>query len=377
MSFKLDISKEPEAVKNLGTFTTVKPLKVVKPYLESYLVKNLIDAKAYNLVNRCEEEIRSFAKKVFGNKKGEVVLTSGSTEAILLALYYAREENKNISSPNIIVGENAHSSFYRCAEFLRIKIKRARLNSEFGISAEDVARKIDKNTILVVGTMGSTELGVIDDFSTLDKICLEKRKKLHIDAAIGGFIIPFLKTNIKYKFNHLKSLWSVNISGHKYGLSLPGCGLLLLREKNLCEKYREILTYTSSGHSLISGLLVTRSSLGVLSLGLNISYLDFQGYAILAKDYLRIRKKLEDYLKEKEIDFLTGSDFIPQIFVCPHWIRHLSSYLWKNGWIQSVYQPAGLNKEGIRIVIKKGQEKFLLNHLISEIERFLRRTRKK
>jgi len=338
--------------------------------LNFYLNKNFVDEKAYVSLSYCREVIEDFLKKIFENEKGKVVLTSGSTEAIFLALYYAREENKNISHPNIVIGENAHFSVERCAHFLKIAVKRAKITSRFTIDPNDVEKKIDKNTILIVGTMGSTELGAIDDFFSLEKIARRKGKKLHIDAAVGGFIIPFLKTNVKYKFSLLKSLYSLNISGHKYGLSLPGCGLLLVRDEKTIKNSSFSVSYFSSGWKLMDSFLVTRNVLGFVSLALNILNLGFDGYKSLSEEYLRIKEEIEERLREEKVEFYSGSRFIPQIFICPPEVNELSNYLREKGWIQSVYRPTGLGKEGIRLVVKYGQGKFLLNHFLHDLKHF-------
>src|SRR5581483_2315709 len=117
------------------------------------------------------------------------------------------------------------------------------LNTDKAIDIESIKGKIDKNTILLFGILGSTELGIIDDLKKLNQLASEYKLKMHIDAAIGGFVIPFLDTDIPYRFSTLENLSSLNISGHKFGLSLPGCGLLLMRDSTLIDKYAGSLDY--------------------------------------------------------------------------------------------------------------------------------------
>ena len=247
---KLDkmIKEDPSEQKNIGTFTAIHKNPFVYQYLFHYLNKGLHDRKGYKSLSYFESGIEKYFKRIFDHKKGSTILTSGSTESILLAFFYAREKaryEKNITKPNILIPIHAHYSLKRCAYMLNIEVRDIKLNKTFTADVEDIKQKVDENTILIAGIMISTELGVIDDLVSLDAIAKEHNTNLHIDGAIGGFIIPYLDTDIKYKFSQLESLFSVNVSCHKFGLSLTGGGVLLLRDKQIIEKYAGSIEYLS------------------------------------------------------------------------------------------------------------------------------------
>jgi glutamate decarboxylase len=44
---------------------------------------------------------------------------------------------------------------------------------------------------------------------------------IHVDAASGGFVAPFLEPDLTWDFR-LPLVESINVSGHKYGLVYPG-----------------------------------------------------------------------------------------------------------------------------------------------------------
>ena len=54
---------------------------------------------------------------------------------------------------------------------------------------------------------------------------------LHVDAARGGFVWPFLYPDSEWDFR-LEQVRSINVSGHKFGLVYPGIGWLVFREKS-------------------------------------------------------------------------------------------------------------------------------------------------
>lgn len=53
---------------------------------------------------------------------------------------------------------------------------------------------------------------------------------IHVDAASGGFIAPFLYPELEWDFR-LPLVKSINVSGHKYGLVYAGIGWAIWRSK--------------------------------------------------------------------------------------------------------------------------------------------------
>lgn len=367
------INDDPTEKKNVGSFTSIHTNPVVTQNLFHYLNKNLVDKNGYKSLSIFEKEIDKFFKKTFDNKNGSTIVTSGSTESILLAFHYAREKArdvKNITKPNILIPEHAHYSLGRCARMLNIEIRKIKVNKQCTIDLDDVRQKVDENTILIAGILVSTELGVIDDLVELDKIAGEHNTEIHVDAAIGGFIIPYLKTELKYKFSQLKHMASMNISGHKFGLSLCGCGVLMLRDSHITEKYTESIEYLSSGAKKMDNFMVTSSALGLFSLYANLSLYGVTGYKQFAREYMKTKKKLLKKFADIGLQCFPGAEYSPHIFIYGNDIRELSRFLERKGWVQHVYKAKGFPHEGIRIVVKKDQESRLLHNFIDDIKEF-------
>lgn len=376
---QLVVSENAEA-RNIGTFTSVHKNNHVYKFLDHVIHKNFVDKKAYFTLLEIENVITGFMQDHYGHSGGTTVLTSGSTEAILMALYLAREKakQKKITRPNVVVSKNAHFSFYRCAKILGVEVKTVGVDDQYKMDLSLTEEAIDKNTVLLVGILGSTELGIIDDVVELDKIAFKHSLDLHLDAAIGGFILPFLNDvdSGVYRFDKLKSLNSINISGHKFGLSLPGCGLLLLRTRKEVDKFSDTLDYLSSGEGRMEGLLVSRSSAGSFSLALNILNYGNNGYTEFARGYAQTMKKLIEYFKSTPFKVIVGDSATPQIFIHGSNIEDLSANLFEKGWIQAPYKPKVFTDKGIRIVIKKDQEELLQTAFISEVESYLNKKTK-
>lgn len=83
--------------------------------------------------------------------------------------------------------------------------------------------------------LGTTFTGHADDFTGIDELLGRLRDErglevpMHIDAASGGFVWPFIHADEVWDFR-LESVRSINVSGHKFGVVYPGIGWLLFRE---------------------------------------------------------------------------------------------------------------------------------------------------
>ena len=104
------------------------------------------------------------------------------------------------------------------------------------ITPEQVIDAVDEDTIGVVGILGTTYTGELEPIAeicaALDKLAADGGVDVpvHVDAASGGFVVPFLHPEVKWDFR-LPRVVSINVSGHKYGLTYPGMGFVVWRSK--------------------------------------------------------------------------------------------------------------------------------------------------
>ena len=108
---------------------------------------------------------------------------------------------------------------------------------KYTIGPEDVEPHLDENTIGVVGVLGTTFTGHMDDIVGINKLLLDIKHRrdldipMHVDGASGAFVWPFLYPDSVWDFQ-LEQVRSINVSGHKYGLVYPGIGWLVFREES-------------------------------------------------------------------------------------------------------------------------------------------------
>ena len=157
--------------------------------------------------------------------------TSGGTESNLQALRMARR-GKNVHSPNVVVPESAHFSFEKACEILSLEMRVAPSDDRYRMDADAAAGLIDKNTIALVGVAGTTEYGVVDPIAALSDIASDRNIALHIDAAFGGLVLPFLPKAPLFDFQ-LEGVTSISVDPHKMGMSTIPVGCLLTRDPSM------------------------------------------------------------------------------------------------------------------------------------------------
>jgi tyrosine decarboxylase/aspartate 1-decarboxylase len=207
------------------------PHRVAKTAHSLFLSSNLGDSGLFLGSLRLEKEVIQKLAALLNGKGSVGFLVSGGTEANLLALLAARNMVK-ISNPEVVLPESAHFSFTKICDLLGLKAVYASLDSTYRVDPSSVENCITKNTIAVVGTAGTAELGAVDPIDKLSAIALDRGVHLHVDAAFGGLIIPFLR-DIGYDaadFDfHLEGVKSITVDPHKMGMTTVPAGGILFR----------------------------------------------------------------------------------------------------------------------------------------------------
>jgi len=265
----------------LGSMCTQTPPIAKKAYM-NFLETNLGDPELFPGTKEIETKLISFISRLLNAPKTSTgLIGSGGTESNITAIWLA----KNISRKReIIIPKSAHFSFQKIASMMDVKLIPISINKEYIINISSIGKKINNNTAAIVGVAGSTELGTIDPIPELSEICKDENVFLHIDAAFGGFVIPFLKElgyNVPdFDFN-LKGVSSISIDFHKMGYSAIPLGALIIRNKKRLDEISVKTPYISRKKQ--TGILATRSGGPVAAAYAVSKYLGMKGYKDLVK----------------------------------------------------------------------------------------------
>ncbi len=227
------------------------------------------------------------------NAAGFVV--SGGTEANLMALLAARNM-ANINQPEVVLPKSVHFSFTKICNLLNLKPVYAELDSSFRVDTSEIEKCINKNTIAIVGTAGTAELGVVDPIDKLSEIALRHRIYLHVDAAFGGLIIPFLP-NPKPTFDFsLEGVKSITVDPHKMGMAaIPAGGILFKDAKTLDYLKTETPYITDKVQYTFAG---TRSGAAVASAWAVFKALGMEGFKKIVGTCMKNTKLLAEWRRK-------------------------------------------------------------------------------
>jgi glutamate decarboxylase len=231
--------------RNLATFVTTWMEPEAQRLIAQNLHRNFIDHAEYPQTAEIEQRCIRMLADLF-NAPGETTgaRTQGSSEAIMLGAlslkwkWRQRREaaGKDTTKPNIVFGGDVHVVWDKFCRYFDVEPRIVPLQPhKFTIGPEDVEPHVDENTIGVAAVLGTTFTGHADDIVGIDKLLLELKERdgldvpLHIDAASGGFVWPFLYPDSEWDFR-LEQVRSINVSGHKFGMVYPGIGWLIFRE---------------------------------------------------------------------------------------------------------------------------------------------------
>ena len=170
-----------------------------------------------------------------------IYIVTGGTEANIMAMRAARNhamKYRGIVDGEIIIPESAHFSFKKAADMLNLKIIEVNLDDNFKIDVESLKNLISSKTVAIVAIAGTTELGLVDPIEKIAKIANDNHIYFHVDAAFGGFSIPFLK-ELGYDFPDfdfsLPGVCSITVDPHKMGLAPIPAGGIIFRKKEFLD----------------------------------------------------------------------------------------------------------------------------------------------
>jgi tyrosine decarboxylase / aspartate 1-decarboxylase len=192
-----------------------------------FLETNLGDPGLFPGVADMEERVVAMLGELLGCPNACGYVSTGGTESNIQAIRAARNE-AGIKNGNIVVPASAHFSFDKIGDLLSLEVRKAELDRSLRVDLSLVEGLMDERTVALVGIAGTTEFGQVDPIEDLARLAVENGIHLHVDAAFGGFVLPFLKRRFKWDFS-LPGVSSITIDPHKMGLSTIPAGGLLFR----------------------------------------------------------------------------------------------------------------------------------------------------
>jgi glutamate decarboxylase len=233
---------------NLATFVTTWMEPEAERLMAETFDKNMIDKDEYPQTAEIERRCVSMVADLFNAPaEGDAVgvSTIGSSEAVMLAglamkwRWRAKQADSGqpTDQPNLVLGSNVQVVWEKFCRYWDVEPRYVPVEEgRYVITAEEALARCDENTIGVVAILGTTYTGEYEPIGEIHDALVAHNEEhqrsipLHIDAASGGFVAPFLDPHLEWDFR-LPLVTSINVSGHKYGLVYPGIGFVVWRSQ--------------------------------------------------------------------------------------------------------------------------------------------------
>ena len=342
---------------------------IAKEAFFKFVDSNLGDPGLFKGTKLLEDKVLKMIGSFLSIENPAGHMVTGGTEANIMAIRSARNiarQKKGIKDGEFIVPKSAHFSFKKAADMLDLNLIRVDLDENYRIDPKCVEENINENTVAIVGIAGTTELGIIDPIEDLSKIAIQNDIHLHVDAAFGGFSIPFLKER-GYDFPNfdfsIEGVKSITVDPHKMGLSPIPSGGILFRDQSYLDAMSVDSPYLTIKHQ--STIVGTRLGASAAATYAVMSYLGKEGYANNAIIALEKTHFLAKNLKELGYELIVEPQLNIVAFNHPNLeTEELADLLEERNWKVS----CSSYPKAIRIILMNHIKKEHLIELLHDLE---------
>lgn len=270
-----------------------------------YFSANGLNPTVFQSLKRLEHEVvRITANLHHGDRQVTGVMTSGGTESCLLAVKTYRDmgrEKKKIKKPEMIIPTTAHVAWEKGAEYFGVKAVHAPLDKSLRVDIQAVKKLINRNTVMILGSAPEYPHGMIDPIEKLGEIARQKNVPLHVDACLGGYLLPFAEM-----LGYPVPLWDYRVEGvtsisadtHKYGFSAKGASTITYRNIEILKYQFYIYENWPGGIFASPALLGTRPGGAYAAAWAALQSLGEDGYRKLTKTIVETAEKLKSGIEE-------------------------------------------------------------------------------
>jgi glutamate/tyrosine decarboxylase-like PLP-dependent enzyme len=250
---------------------------------------NGLNPTAFKSLKRFENEIiAGVAEMFYGTPEVCGVVTSGGTESCLLAVKTYRDmaRERGVTKPEMVLPITAHVAWFKAAEYFTVKVRLLPLDKELRADVKKLPRLCNRNTVMILGSAPEYPHGNIDPIEEFSAVALKRKIPLHVDACVGGFILPFMEMN-----GRQLPLWDYRVPGvtsisadiHKYGFASKGASTITYRNLDILKHQMFVYQDWPGGVFASPALLGTRPGGAYAAAWAAMQYFGKSGYRDLAK----------------------------------------------------------------------------------------------
>ena len=312
---------------------------------------NALNTAAFPSLRQMQGEVIEMAGAWLGATPDAAgYFTSGGTESILMAVKAARDQFRteaSITHPNIVLPTSAHAAFDKAAAYFGVELRRVAVLPNWRADVASMAERIDKNTVMIVGSAPQYPQGVIDDIPALAALAQRRNINCHVDACMGGVSLAYLS-----KLGHQIAPWNLTVDGvtsisvdlHKFGYTSKGASVIMYANKRLRSFQGFFTDQWLGGVYASSGMLGTKSGGAIAAAWAVMHFLGDDGYLRLTASARVATEKFAQHISHhSHLALLAQPDALLLSFIAND-PQRLNVYavadeMWKRGWYIDRQEP--------------------------------------
>jgi glutamate/tyrosine decarboxylase-like PLP-dependent enzyme len=290
--------------------------EVAEAVAAMFLHENALNTAAFPSLAEIQSEVVDACVHLFhGEPDGAGFLTSGGTESVLMSVKAARERGRaerGITEPEMVVAESAHAAFHKGAHYFGVRVHKVAVRPDFRADVDAMSKLVNDNTVLVVGSAPQYPQGVIDPIPELAEIATSVGASMHVDACMGGFVLPFMELNGErvppWDFR-VPGVTTISADMHKLGYTPKGASVLVHRTKELRRYQTFVFDDWLGGFYASPGMQGSRPGLPMATAWAVMHRLGIEGYRRLTRVTIDTTRKLIAGVRGiPELDVLSEPD---------------------------------------------------------------------
>ena len=360
---------------------------------EKFSSTNPLHPDLFPQIRNMEIDVVNMVSKMFhGDEYTCGNLTYGGTESILLACLtyrdYARRE-KYINQPNIVAFDSVHPAFDKACHYFNIELRKinTQQQTDFSVFQYKAVKQllkpyIDQNTICIVASAPNYSYGLVDPIWGMSKLALEYNIGFHVDACMGGFLIPFLS---EYKWINftIPGVTSISVDTHKYGYSFKGSSVLLFKNHSYKQHQHFIQKHWNGGIYATPTMMGSKSGGLIAATWASLLFTGRENYILYANNIRNNVLFICDFFKQNSV-LKKNIQIIgePQLNIIAFTSSELNIYsvldeMKKKGWNLSVMQNPSAFHLCITNLHSRENCKMFCQNMIQSVETCLKNKNKK
>ena len=279
-------------------------LDAIQAAYQLFFSENALNPSAFPSLRNMEREcVQMIANLLGGQDSACGSLTSGGTESILMAVKsaksWAAKNRPEIKNPEIVLSETAHPAFHKACHYFGLKARVIPSNSDHRADIHGFREAIGPQTILLVASAPAYPHGLLDPVEAIAALAQEQDLLCHVDACVGGFMLPFLQLEgydiPAFDFS-LPGVTSISADIHKYGYAAKGASVILYREPALHKAQFYVYTDWPGGIYASPSVQGTRPGGAIAGAWMALHFLGLEGYRKLARQTMETALRFREQI---------------------------------------------------------------------------------